>query len=291
MSRSTMSAAVVGRDGVKQRVWSKYLLLCVLAFIFLVPLLFLLVGSLKPNDRVLPESGSWKAFIPTHFSLENYRRVLSRDDLEFTTFFRNSVIVAVVVVAVGLVVNSLLGYALARLPFTGRKVVLAVVIGLTIVPFQAIAIPLMTIFADANLRETYAGLILPFLASPLYTFLFYTFFLNVPKELEEAANVDGAGPMTTFRKIILPLAKPIYATVAILSFLGVWGELLWPVLISTLQSRKTLPQGLSFFYTLPPISWGELMAFAVLMSLPLLVLFLAFQRWFVQSVARSGLKG
>ncbi len=285
-----------GYSGLPRRVLPRYLLLVAVAVLFLLPLLFLFVGSLKPNDRVLSESGSWKGYIPTTFSLENYRAVLSRSDLQFTVFLRNSIIVAVVVVAVGSVVNSLIGYALARLPFRGNKLVLGLVLALTIVPFQVIAVPLAGLMSNVpglgiSLRDTVAGLFLPFLASPLYAFLFYNAFLDVPKELEEAARIDGAGPFTTFRLVVLPLVKPTYATAAILTFLSVWGELLWPVLINTTQNTQTLPQGLSFFYTLPPLSWGEICAYAVLMTLPVLVVFLAFQKWFIQSVARTGLKG
>lgn len=283
-------------SGLARRVWPRYLILVFVAVVFVLPLLFLVVGSFKPSDRVLSESGTWRGFIPTTFSLDNYRAVLQRDDLKFTTFLVNSVTVAVVVVAVGCVVNSLLGYALARLPFRGSKLILGLVLALTIVPFQVIAVPLAGLMANVpglniSLRDTVQGLILPFLASPFFTFMFYNAFLDVPRELEEAAFIDGASPFKTFRRVVLPVVKPTYATAAILTFLSVWGELLWPVLINTSQDTQTLPQGLSFFYTLPPLAWGEICAYAVLMTLPVLVVFLAFQKWFVQSVARTGLKG
>jgi multiple sugar transport system permease protein len=274
----------------------QYSTLVVVAAVFLMPLLFLVSGSLKPNDRVLTESDEVRGFIPVRFSLANYRAVLSRSDLSFLTFLRNSLIVGFVVVLIGLVVNSLAGYGLARIDFGGKKLVLGIVLALNIVPFQAIAVPLASLMSKVpvlgiSFRDTIAGLTLPFLASPLFTYMFYNAFLAIPKELEEAARVDGASTFLTFRKIVLPLVKPTMATASILTFLSVWGELLWPVLMNTSQDKQTLPQGLSFFFTLPPLAWGEICAFAMLMTLPVLLLFLAFQKWFVQSVVGSAIKG
>lgn len=274
----------------------QYAVLIGVSAVFLLPLLFLIVGSLKQNDRVLSESDTWRGFLPASVSFGNYRAVLSRDDLAFTTFLRNSIVVALVVVAVGCFVNSLAGYGLARLDFKGRKGLLGIVIALNIVPFPAIAVPLASLMSTVPLfgtsfRDTLTGLTLPFLASPLFVYMFYNAFLAIPKELEEAAKVDGAGTFTTFARIVMPLMKPTLATAAILTFLSVWGELLWPVLMNTSQDTQTLPQGLSFFYTLPPLAWGEICAYAMLMTAPVLVIFLLFQKWFVQSVASSGVKG
>ncbi len=274
----------------------QYAVLIAVSTLFMLPLLFLISGSLKRNDLVLTESDSWRGFVPASMSFANYRAVLSRDDLEFTSFLRNSVLVALVVVVVGCFVNSLAGYGLARLDFRGRKGLLGLVIALNIVPFPAIAVPLASLMSTVPLfgtsfRDTLSGLTLPFLASPLFVYMFYNAFLTVPKELEEAAKVDGAGTFTTFARVVMPLMKPTLATAAILTFLSVWGELLWPVLMNTSQQKQTLPQGLSFFYTLPPLAWGEICAYAMLMTAPVLVLFLLFQKWFVQSVVGSGIKG
>jgi len=145
--------------------------------------------------------------------------------------------------------------------------------------------------AKIEVLDTYQVQIVPFIASPFFTYLFYTFFLSIPKELEEAARVDGAGPLTIFWRVVVPLARPVYATVAILSFLFAWGELLWPVLVTRGPEVRPLPLGIAVFQTLPPVQWGDIMAFATVMTLPLLVVFLAFQDAFVRSVARTGIKG
>lgn len=266
-----------------------YIVMSILAIFFLVPLLFMFVGSLKPNDQVVAQANTWRALIPTDITFQDYINAFNRAN--FGRLFFNSVLITTVVVVGGIVVNSLFGYALARMRFPGRTLLTAVVIALIIIPFQAIAIPLLYMMAKARWLDTYYVQMFPFIASPFFTYLFYTFFLTIPKDLEEAARVDGAGPFTTFWQIIVPLARPVYATVAILSFLFSWGELLWPVLVTRGTDVRPLPMGLSEFQTLPPISWGDIMAFAVMMTLPLLLIFLAFQDAFVKSVARSGIKG
>jgi len=255
----------------------------------LVPLLFEFIGSIKPNDRVLSEGNSWRAFIPTAITFVNYGDALARADL--ARLFINSMIITSSIVVAGIVVNSLFGYALARMTFRGRGLLVGVVIALIIIPFQAIAVPLFFMMAKIEVLDTYQVQIVPFIASPFFTYLFYTFFLSIPKELEEAARVDGAGPLTIFWRVVVPLARPVYATVAILSFLFAWGELLWPVLVTRGPEVRPLPLGIAVFQTLPPVQWGDIMAFATVMTLPLLVVFLAFQDAFVRSVARTGIKG
>ncbi len=268
---------------------ANYAGMTLIALIFLFPLAFEFVGSIKPNDRVLAESNSWRAFVPSSFTLANYGEAISRANLWH--LFLNSLIITSSIVIGGLVVNSLFGYALARLTFKGRRVLVAIVIALIIIPFQAIAVPLFFMMAKAELLDTYQVQIIPFVASPFFTYLFYTFFLSFPRELEEAARVDGAGPLTTFWRVVFPNARPVYAAVAILSFLFSWGELLWPVLVTRGPEVRPLPLGIAVFQTLPPIRWGDIMAYTAVMTIPLLVVFLGFQDAFVRSVARTGIKG
>lgn len=271
------------------RRFAMYTLLTVVAVVMLMPILFMVIGAFKPDSRVISEANSWLAFWPSGATLENFGDAFRRG--RFGQLFVNSTIIALGVVGLGLVVNSLFGYALARLPFKGSRVILFAVIALTIIPLEAVAIPLLWMMSGLGLRNTYVVQILPFIANPLFVYLFYTFFLAIPRDLEEAARVDGAGPVTTFLRVSAPLAKPAYATVGILSFLFIWGQLLWPVLVTSGPDVRPLPLGISVFVTQPPINWGDIMAFAFLMTMPLLVVFIVFQRWFVQSVASSGVKG
>lgn len=270
--------------------WALYAVMTVLAIFFLFPLVYMAASALIPDDEVLAKSQSLAAFIPTPFvGLENFQDAIERASL--FRVFANSVLISGAIVGLGLIVNSLFGYALARLRFKGRQILIGVVIALIIIPFEALAVPLLFMGAEVGWLDTYQIQILPFVANPLFIFLFYTFFLDIPRSLEEAAMIDGAGPVEVFTKVVAPLAKPAYATVAILGFLFSWGQFLWPSIVTRGIDVRPLPVGIGVFKTTPPVSWGDIMAYTVLMTLPLLIIFLIFQRQFVQGVASSGVKG
>ncbi len=280
---------VIDRRRRRQQILA-YLLLGALAVFFLFPIAFMFVGSFKDDTAVLSDSGSLAAFLPTNFvGLENYQQAAERGN--FWISFRNSVIISGVIVSVGLVVNSLFGYALARLRFRGKGILLAFVVALIIVPFETLAVPLLLIMSELRWTNTLHAQFLPFLAQPLYIFLFYSFFLGLPRELEEAARIDGAGAATIFFRIAAPLAKPAYAAAGILMFLYSWGQFLWPVMVTRTIEARPLPVGIAEFLGQPPRDWGDIMAYAALMVLPLLIVFVIFQRQFVRGVATSGLKG
>lgn len=283
-----MSATTARRSGGGHLL--QHAVMIVLAAFFLFPLVYMLASSLKEDGAVLAGSDSFEAMLPTPWvGTENYGDAVTR--ASFGRVFLNSVIISSVIVGLGLVVNSLLGYALARLRFAGRGFLVAVVISLIIIPFEALAVPLLFMSAELGILDTYQVQILPFIANPLFVYLFYTFFLNVPVSLEEAARVDGAGPVRIFWSVVAPLARPAYATMAILGFLFSWGQFLWPVMVTRGVDVRPLPLGIGTFKTTPPVQWGDIMAYAAMMTLPLLVIFLIFQRYFVQGVASSGVKG
>jgi len=203
----------------------------------------------------------------------------------------NSVIITGTIVAGGLIVNSLAGYAFARLRWHGRDYIFALVIALMILPFEAIAVPLFYQMSVIGWRDTYIVQIIPFIANAFSIYLFYTFFIGLPKELDEAARVDGAGPLLIFLKIIAPNSRPVFATVAILTFLTQWGSFLWPLMVTSGEAVRPLPVAIATFHTLPPLQWGDIMAFGVMMVAPILVIFIIFQRWFIQGVSFTGIKG
>ncbi len=268
----------------------QYLVMTALALFFLFPIVYMIASSFKPDDAVLSGSDSPTAFLPTPWAgLDNYGDAIERASM--ARVFANSLIISGSIVLLGLVVNSMLGYALARMRFRGRRFLVAIVVALIIVPFEALAVPLLYLTASLDWLDTYHVQILPFVAQPLFVFLFYTFFLGLPRELEEAARIDGAGPVRVFVSVAVPLARPAYAAVAILSFLFSWGQLLWPVMVTRGVDVRPLPLGIGTFKTTPPVQWGDIMAYAAMMTLPLLVIFVVFQRYFVRSVASSGVKG
>ncbi|MGD9000115.1 MAG: carbohydrate ABC transporter permease [Granulosicoccaceae bacterium] len=266
-----------------------YAALGVLAVLFVSPILLMVVGSLKPEARVLVEAGSHLAFVPGEWDLRNYRDVFER--VNFGRYLFNSLFITGMVVLLGLVVNSMAGYAFARLAWRGRRLLFALLLAVLILPLEAIAVPLFYQVTLFGWRDTYLVQIAPFVANAFSVYLFYTFFLGLPRELEEAARIDGAGVWRTFVTIIVPNCKPVFATVAILTFLIQWAVFLWPLMVTSGDAVRPLPLAIATFYTLPPLQWGDIFAFGVMMVLPILLVFLFFQRWFIRGVVASGIKG
>jgi multiple sugar transport system permease protein len=275
-----------------------YLLMLILGAFFLFPIIFMLVSSVKNSEmQVVTDMGSIRAFLPLgDIGIQNFRDVFA--NLDFGHLMFNSVLVMLLTVFLGLFVNSLCAYALARLRFKGRGILLGVVVALIIIPFEAVAVPLLLLvnqlpwFGGATTwLDSYHVQIIPFIADAFSIFLFYQFFITLPKDLEEAALVDGAGLFRIFWNIILPLSRPIFATVAILQALFSWNRFMWPLMVTRGPGVRPLTVGIQSFFGQDPRLWGDLMAFAAMITIPVLIVFLLFQRWFVQSVARTGIKG
>ncbi|WP_079171116.1 MULTISPECIES: carbohydrate ABC transporter permease [unclassified Streptomyces] len=267
-----------------------YAVLSVLAFVFALPVIYLAVGSLKPSDQVL---SGLSGFLPTDLSLDNYAAVLDSLNSDSTGYFWRftgvSVLLAAVVVCGGLIVNSLAAYGLSRLRWRGRKAVFGLVLLLMLVPFESVAVPLFHLYNDQ--RDTLLIQAMPFVANAFSVYQFHTFFQKIPPSIEEAARLDGAGPWRTFFAIIVPMSRPAFASVAILTFLVQWGSFLWPVLMVADPAVRPLPLALSVFQGQQPPDWGQILAFGVMLVLPVLIVFAFFQRWFVQGVAGSAVKG
>ena len=268
-----------------------YLAMILLAFFFLFPIIFMLVSSIKVNEtQIIRDMSSLAAFVPYgELGLQNYRDVFAQ--MPFGRFMFNSVFVVGSTVFGGLMVNSTIAYALARLRFGGRQFILTLIIALIIIPFEAVAIPLLLMVNQFGWLDSYHVQIIPFIADPFSIFLFYQFFIGLPKDLDEAAVVDGAGPLRVYWNVILPLSRPVFATVAILQFLSNWGKFLWPLMVTRGFEYRPLPVAIQQFFSQDPKVWGDIFAFSAMITIPVLVVFLLFQKWFVQSVATSGIKG
>lgn len=277
---------------------TQYALHTLLVLFFLFPLLFLFVSSLKSDElQLLKDMGSLNAFVPYGaISLQNFRDVLGGST--FGTAFFNSLFTVSLTVLLGILVNSMLAYALARFRFRGREVLLSVIVALIIIPFEAIAVPLLMlvnelpcISGEIGWLDSYHVQIIPFIAHAFSIYLFYQFFIALPKDLEEAALMDGASRLRIYWSIVMPLSKPVIATVAVLQFLSRWGDLLWPVMAVRGDTFATLPLAMQTFFGQYPRQWGDVMAFAAMATLPTLMIFVIFQRWFVRSAVSSGIKG
>lgn len=266
-----------------------YILMIILAMFFLFPLMYMIAVSLNPSEiDIVNQMSSITGFIPSTISFENYKDVFDR--MPFGRFLFNSVFIVGTTIIVGLIVNSMMAYGLARFSFKGRKMWVSVIIALIIIPFEAIAIPLLLITNKLGWLDSYQVQIIPFIANPFYIFLLYQFFINFPKDLEEAALIDGAGWFKIYWKIVLPLSKPVLASVAILHFLMQWGSFLWPLMVTRGYTYRPLPVAMQVFFGQAPKYWGDIMAFATMMTIPVIILFIFLQNQFVKSVATTGIK-
>lgn len=277
-----------------RNLWRKmvdYLALVVLGLFFMFPIVFMLVTSIKTNeDQVLHDISGLQAFVPYgQVGVQNYSNVFQ--ETAFGRYMFNSVLIVGLIVILGLFFNSMAAYALARLRWKGRRLVLSIVIALIIIPFEAVAIPLLLEVNSFGWIDSYHVQIIPFISDAFSIFLFYQFFIGLPKDLEEAARVDGAGYFRIYWNIVVPLSRPVFATVAILQFLLHWGDYLWPLMVTRGIEHRPLMIGMQQFFGQYPRIWGNIMAFASMITIPVLIVFLLFQKWFVQSVASSGVKG
>jgi multiple sugar transport system permease protein len=266
--------------------WWLYLLLTLAVVVVAAPFVWMVLGSLKPTTELRQVPPTWW---PQNPSLDNYSQLFSR--LSFGTYFANSAIVAVVVTVGNLLFCSMLGYALAMLEFRGKKVVFVAVLATLMIPGVVTFVPLFVLVANAGLVDTLPGLMLPFLAAPFGVFLMRQFILGLPRDLLDAGRVDGAGELRIFARIILPLCGPALATLGILTFLGSWNNFLWPLVVAQTENTYTLPVALALYSKgQNSTNYGLLLAGATVVVIPILLLFLAFQRKVIEGIATTGIK-
>ena len=267
--------------------------LFILGLVIITPIFLMFISSLK-DDRyeIMRDMGSLKAFFVLHSTLHNFREVLFESVQNFGRSFINSIIVLSVTVVLTSIVCSMAGYALQRGKLKIKKFIFLVVLSLYIIPMEAIMLPLMYQVSSWGITDTFSVQILPFVASPLYIYLFYNYFKEIPVSLSENAELEGASFWQIFKDIYLPMNKAPIITVCILQGMDMWNQYLWPLLVTTDQKVRPMSVALSSFTgTGGDIYWDQLMAASVVMLLPVLVLFIIFQRNFIESVGSSAVKG
>ena len=266
--------------------WWIYLLLILGIVILVGPFVWMVLGSFKTTGELRQVPPTW---FPENPTLANYEDLFSR--LNFLGYFFNSTVVALAVTVGNIVFCSMLGYALAKLDFPGKRVLFVVVLGTLMVPGTVTFMPLFVLTANIGLVNTHAGLILPFLVGAFGVFLMRQFIAGLPDELLDAARVDGAGEHYIFWRIILPLCGPALATLGILTFLGSWNSFLWPLVVATSDTMYTLPVAIALFATgQQETNIALLMAGSVVVIVPVLIVFIALQRYFTQGIAMTGIK-
>ncbi|NCO86531.1 MAG: carbohydrate ABC transporter permease [Rhodobacterales bacterium] len=291
--------ATINPDNHGLRLILRYTVLTLIAVIFVFPLVFMVMSSLKPDQQLLADTSSLRAFLPVgDISLNNY--VAAFDRAPVGLFVMNSVIVTGVTVVLSLLVCSLAAFSFVFLNWRGRGVILSVILATLIVPFETIAIPLLLIASKLpwigaegvtiGWLNSYRVQIVPFIADGLTIFLFVQYFKDLPGELIEAARVEGASWPQIYRRIVMPLAGPVIATAAILKFLVMYNQYLWPLMVVQQESYRPVMVGLQYFFQLNR-AWGEIMAYLSLITVPVLAFYLFLQRAFIASIASTGVKG
>lgn len=265
-----------------------YALMVILVLVMIVPFVWMLSTSLKPQEYILRTPPQ---FIPNPASLESYVKLAERVDLARTFF--NSMFVAVIGTAGQVLVSAMAAFAFARMEWKGREIVFVLYLATMMIPSVVLIIPQFVLIRALNWVNTYAALIVPGMFSAFGTFLLRQSFKTLPRDFEEAAFIDGANYFTIFWRIILPLSQPALATLAVFSFMGLWNAYLWPLFVAREASVMTLPVALAVLQGGPRAltEWNMVMAGAVIAVLPILVVYMLAQKWFVRGVVSSGIKG
>ena len=290
---------MIASDNRGRRPAVRYAGLILIATIFVFPLIFMVTSSLKPDQQLLQDSGNLRAFLPVgDISLQNYADAFQRAPV--ATFVFNSVLVTGVTVVLSLLICSTAAFAFVFVRWRGREVLLSVILTTLIVPFETIAIPMLLLASKLpwigleggtwGWLNSYRVQIIPFIVDGLMIFLFVQYFKDLPGKLIEAARVEGASWGQIYRRIVMPLSGPILATAAILKFLVMYNQYLWPLMVTQEEGYRPVMDGLQYFFQLN-VAWGEVMAYLSRITVPVLAFYLYLQKAFIASIASTGVKG
>ncbi|WP_079526147.1 carbohydrate ABC transporter permease [Halobacillus hunanensis] len=261
-----------------------YSILILYAVITFIPFLWAILSSFKPLSEIVAADIT---FFPENFTFNNYLEVFSREPL-FLRWMFNSIFITTCMVLLNIFFNSMAGYALARIRFAGRKFWFFLVLLVLMIPFQVTLIPSYLILKELGWLNTYQGLIVPGMVNATFIFMMRQFFINFPKELEEAAQMDGLSRFGTFFRIVMPLAKPALAAQAVFIFMASWNDFMRPLIIMSEEEMFTLTLGLNSFKGQYISFWNLIMAASALMTLPSLLIYAFFNRYFIKGVTFTG---
>jgi multiple sugar transport system permease protein len=267
-----------------------YSILILGAIIMIGPFMWMVTTSLSHEaDVFAKKSVWWLSYVPTSFVWENY--IEAWHAVPFARFFINSIFASVCTTFGQVATSAMAGYAFARLSFPGRDKIFLAYLATMMIPFPVTMIPVFILFREIGWIDTYKALILPGIFTAYGTFMLRQFFMTLPRDLEDAAKIDGCGYGRIFLKIILPLSKPALATLTTFTFLGSWMNFMWPLVVLNSHEKFTLPVGLSYFQSVHTTNWTLLMAGSLIVLVPVLIVFIFNQRYFVEGIKLSGIKG
>ncbi|MCM2139542.1 carbohydrate ABC transporter permease [Vagococcus fluvialis] len=267
----------------------EYTLLILLAMIFLFPMIWMIVSSMKPEADVFNNLTSFKAFLPSLNPanwFKTYQAVVSR--FSVGTYLFNSLFYGLTFAFGSILVNSLAGFAFAKINFSGKKVIFGLLLALLIIPMETVLIPQFTIITKLGLVNNRLAVILPGIASAFNIYLFRNFFIAIPEEIIESAKLDGASTLQIFFKIMLPMSKPAIATVGVLSFIGSWNDYIWPLMVLTDKSKFSMQVAITAINTTQPVYINQVMAVLTISTIPLIIVYIVAQKYIVQGLGGSG---
>lgn len=261
----------------------------IIGIIFVSPLIWMISASLKPEAEIFANMNSITTFIPVQASLDNFKEVFSR--LNMLQVFKNTFVYIALILILDLLLNSICGYALAKFEFKGRGMMLNFIVALMVMPMETIMLPLYIEMSQLGWVNTLAALVIPFVAKCFSIYMFRQFFCDIPDELLEAAALDGASPVRTFFTVVMPISKTVYATVFILDFVAHWNDFMWPFLVMTGENKRTIQLAIQVFFGTQPIHYSAIMAALVVSAVPMLLMFIFMQKYYIEGIASSGIKG
>jgi arabinosaccharide transport system permease protein len=270
-------------------VWITNIAFVVISFIALFPILNLLISSFRPSSDIM-RNGISLVFDPSKMSFDNYLYIFTQGG-NYWSWFKNSLSISAITIVLSLFFSSMVGYALALYDFKGRNLIFGFVLFILMVPFEILMLPLFQLMISMNLINTYTAVILPAVVAPVAVFFFRQYAIGLPKELMDSARIDGATEYGIFFKIMLPLMTPSMAAMAILQGLGAWNNFLWPLIVLRSNDMFTLPIGLATLLTPYGNNYDILIAGSVMTIIPIIILFIFFQRYFVAGLTVGGVKG
>ncbi len=262
-----------------------YVFLSIGSLLILFPIAWAVSSSLKPNNQVFTIPMNW---IPSEIHLENY--ILPFKEHAFGQYFLNSLFAAGSVTLITLAMSCLAGFSLAKYNYAGKNIIFLAILSTLMLPVQVILVPLFLVVRDLGWVNTYQGLIIPQAVSAFGIFLMRQHIITIPDDFIDAARMDGCSELGILRWVIVPMSQPAMAAIAIFSFLGNWDSLLWPLVVASKDSMRTLPLGISLFFSEYASVYNQALAVSMVMMLPVLIVFILMQKQFVEGLARTGLK-
>lgn len=266
-----------------------HILSIILALLFIFPLVWMIVSSLKPEANVYNDMGSIQAFLPSNHISEwfgAYESIFSRFNV--FRYIGNSILYALMVTIGSIIVNSLAGYAFAVFEFKFKKLLFGLMIGLLVIPGETILITKFVVTQNLGIIDTPLAVVLPLMSTPLYIYMFTIFFRAISNELQEAAILDGANKFQIYWKVMLPMSKPAIATVGTLSFIMSWNDYIWPLMVLTNSDRYPLQVAITNINNTQPVYINQVMAILTISTIPLILIYVFFQKYLVQGLSTSG---